>query len=580
MTTLRIANYSAVPFTGSLLTTTDHWPEGETPTVLRWKNAAVEPVRELSPGLWQIEVVVYREPVAPGAVAPFEFADAEKDADVPDAVYPTSPATPKVEGVALTLVGSHTGMIGGAFTSHHRRRFKMLVVDVYQEVSVDGFVRGVVTAALEDTDFDWPYVEGDELVVTLEGLTMYEPVTLAPFRMPLGRMADGQMRSMPFVAIDATILTGGDAPSILAVAQGLVHAQALNELWPGMGWPEFRGDKLKWINKHTKPTLAALHGWGTAGVGVTPKSSQTGPQEDLVFVGGESKDVPGGHLPRYFAALGQSRRPCHFFEADGSPLSPDRENLCIWYGRPFHQWGDKLGRVRSLGEREAQGWSGPDEEHLFLNSLFVAYRQTGCQAIQAQIRNQAVQWLYYVVTDPKHPLSRPGAARAVGWKGWAAWIFWHSLEDRQLAQRIAERWVEYVDKVLVPKLDPAKPWHTFAQPKWGTGKYWFPYQQAIGAWGVYMASRLFGSNAGCFLAFGGAMLAVKHGYDADNGTTYEGCREDFGEHIKGASEYHDYGLPLALAVVRYSSFVLNLYQELWDHHLSVASGKWTDRGAL
>ncbi len=580
MTTLRIANYSAVPFTGSLLTTTDHWQEGETPTVLRWKTVTVEPVRELSPGLWQIEVNVYREPVAPGTVDHVEFADAEKDANVPDAIEPPRSATPKVAGHAMTLVGSHTGLIGGAFTSHHRIRYGTLIVDVYQETGIDGFVRGVVTAALEDAGFAWPYVEGDELVVTIEGLTMYEPVTLAPFRMPLGRMADGQMRSMPFVAIDATMLTSSsDAQSLLATAQGLVHAQALNELWPGMGWPEFRGDRLKWINKHTRPTLAALHGWGTAGVGVTPKSSQTGPQEDLVFVGGESEGVPGGYLPRYFAALGQSRRPCHFFEDDGSPLSPDRENLCIWYGRPFHQWGDKLGRVRSLGEREAQGWSGPDEEHLFLNSLFVSYRQTGCQAIQAQIRNQAVLWLYSVTTDPKNPLSRPGAARAVGWKGWAAWIFWHALEDRQLAQRIADRWVEYVDKVLAPKLPATQPWHTFAQTKWGPGRWWFPYQQAIGAWGVWMASSLFGSGTGRRLAFDGAMMAIKFGYDVVSGTTYEGCSEDFAQQIKGASEYHDYGLPLALAVVRREGG-LKAYEALWQRHLDVASGKWTDRGVL
>jgi hypothetical protein len=299
----------------------------------------------------------------------------------------------------------------------------------------------------------------------------------------------------------------------------------------------------------------------------------------LVFVGGESKEVPGGHLPRYFAALGQSRRPCHFFESDGSPLSPDRENLCIWYGRPFHNWGDKLGRVRSLGEREAQGWSGPDEEHLFLNSLFVAYRQTGCQAIQAQIRNQAVQWLYFVVIDPKHPLARPGAARAVGWKGWAAWIFWHSLEDRQLAQRIADRWVEYVEQVLAPKLPSAKPWHTFAQPKWGPGRWWFPYQQAIGAWGVYMASSQFGSGTGRRLAFDGAMMAIKDGYDVVGGTTYEGCSEDFVRQIKGASEYHDYGLPLALAVLRRREGG-KPYEALWQRHLDVASGMWTDRGAM
>ena len=94
-----------------------------------------------------------------------------------------------------------------------------------------------------------------------------------------------------------------------------------------------------------------------------------------------------------------------------------------------------------------------------------------------------------------------------------------------------------------------------------------------------MASELFGSEVGCAIAANGARMAIKYGYDVVSGTTYEGCSEDFVRQIKGASEYHDYGLPLALAVLRRREGG-KPYEALWQRHLDVATGKWTDRGAL
>lgn len=157
-----------------------------------------------------------------------------------------------------------------------------------------------------------------------------------------------------------------------------------------------------------------------------------------------------------------------------------------------------------------------------LNTLSIAARLTGSPALQWQLSANARAFLYQKTVAPGLSTSRPGAARAVGWEGLAAVQLWTNLEDRVLAQRIADRWVARVNQDLAATRRQGR-WHLgspgedprLASTGWKVN--WLPYQQSVGAWGLDYGCRILGPAQGRSLAYSAALAVLSRSFSATNG---------------------------------------------------------------
>ncbi len=342
--------------------------------------------------------------------------------------------------------------------------------------------------------------------------------------LPAGTViGDGQARSFPLVFIWRQHLTSEREWSSAGAAASLsICANGVAKLWPD-GNPQPIADPLGWTRANWAGAIARLHSWDDGPLGVKKRSGDTGKQEDQVFVGGECCSGPaslGAETVRYLVALGQSKRPCHHLEAGGALLDLARHpKLVIWSGRAHWHTGvsqDQIGKPRALTEIESHGWSGPDREHWLENTVAIAYRLTGSPALQWQIEAQARLFLLQETVDPRLSTSDFSAERAIGWAGIVAVHLWRSLEDRALAEQVAQRWRDRVLKVYLPRLGrkPQDVWKPITDSRLvaDTGwrpLNWMPYQQAIGAYGLDFACRLLGPPEGRDLAVRGARAAMR-----------------------------------------------------------------------
>jgi hypothetical protein len=426
---------------------------------------------------------------------------------------------------------------GGAWLSHARVRMgPMFCVDawVWWWPDQPGWAQGevVVTASnptvtklLDAVPADFRLQFGDAIVM-VPGLTEGAPL------LPAGTLfGDGQARSFPVVfAWERLCATPSALVSAWATSQWTIVANGLRRLWPD-GNPQMVSGQsaMAWTSQHFAAARARLHTWDAGPLGVAASSGITGAQEDQVFVGAECMEMPAGlgaEAVRYFVALGQSRRPCHHLEADGSQLSlTAHPQLVMWDWRPH--WNsvvspDRLGKLATLNVSKTNGWWGADEEHLLLNTLSIAARLTGSPALQWQLSANARAFLYQKTVAPGLSTSRPGAARAVGWEGLAAVQLWTNLEDRVLAQRIADRWVARVNQIFLPQLGgkAAGIWDPREDPRLASTGWkvnWLPYQQSVGAWGLDYGCRILGPAQGRSLAYSAALAVLSRSFSATNG---------------------------------------------------------------
>jgi hypothetical protein len=452
------------------------------------------------------------------------------------------PQDPEAQFGVLTIGGDRLPILsvipdGGAWLLHGRvRRGPMLCIDLWMWWWPDqpGWAQGevVVTASNPSVSKMLTIVPADFRLAFGDALVLIPDLPCGSPLLPAGTtMADGQARSFPVVfAWQRLLSTPTSLASAWAVSQLAIVANGLRKLWPD-GNPQMQPGQsaLAWTNQHFAAARARLHGWDAGPLGVAASSGITGAQEDQVFVGAECMVMPeglGAEAVRYLVALGQSRRPCHHLEADGSQLSlTSHPNLVMWDWRPHWNTNvspDRLGKTTNFSVQWSHGWSGADEEHLLLNTLGIAARLTGSPALQWQLSANARAFLYQKTVAPGLSTSRPGAARAVGWEGLAAVQLWTNLEDRSLAQRISDRWNERVTMVFMPQLTnkPGGIWDPREDARLsGTGwnKNWMPYQQSVGAWGLDYASRILGPSQGRTLAFDAAHAVLARAFSASSG---------------------------------------------------------------
>lgn len=474
-----------------------------------------------------------------------------------DVVFVRGPAptdVPRLMGVPM----AHLSTIpdGAGYLSHYRaRQGPMFVVDLWVVRYPDepGWCRGeaMVTAsnpAVPDMSATVPagfglWFPGASTVLPGRGVD----VALVAAGTVFG---DGQARALPVVFCWPNRMREQDWPALQAAAHLAVGAVGINKLLADGNpvYPTGFSARGWWLPKFGA-ALARVHSWEGGVCGPPPNSPQAGEHEDSTFKRGEAL-LPGGApavTVAYLSALLMAKRPCHHLELDGSVLNPALHTtrpLIFWNSRPHEQlWGlvDRLGKPTPLGgEAAANGWWGADVEHAMFNTLAAAARMTGSPALQRLLRQQAVQYPLQWTTTPGWSNSQPFAARAVGWESLLAVHLWRELEDRQLAQRVRDHYVQRANLVLIPKLGtPPHPQWTAADgvypsnvwdarkddPRLGAGWWWMPWQQALGAYGADLAGAQFGLPALRAKALAAARKVLADAW-VSGGADFDGTPDD------------------------------------------------------
>jgi len=557
---IHVSNYSQLPFQGWLRTTTDQpfpasteFPDGT--KLVRGRAIGTD-----------AHVVDVRI-----ALAPFDVQSID-----PAAAYlvpvtlPTLPqdpvsffGVPTAGGVPFALLEASPD--GAGIRSHLRARVGDFVVDWWQvyypgQLWMTGEV--VVTASNPGSPFV-QFAAMESIGIDLPGALV---AVAGVIGQPLVRhgevFADGQARSLPVVVLLHPETAEPHQWSSFGAAMrvGGICARGLTKLLPhGNPVPsDTAPSPLVWTRRHIQDATARLMGWDAGPLGVVARSANAGNQEDAVFVGAECMAGPeslGAETVRYLVALGQSRRPCHHLELDGSLLDLSRHpQLRMWDGRPHWHRGvspDQLGKSRGITEADASGWFGPDVEHWFLNTLAAAARLTGSPALQWQLGAQARVYLCQWTSAPGLSTSQPYSARAIGWEGIGVSHLWDTLEDRGIAMNVMNRWRDRAEGIVLPAITASGDrWDVrIDDPRLGSGAWWLPWQQSVGAYGLDLAGEVFGCPAARAAALRAAKLVVDEAWRCVDGQwlTVPQMAVDLRGEVSG--QFNQFGMPLAVAVV-------------------------------
>lgn len=596
MTKLYLANYGPTKFTGVLRCITDLYSPVD-PQVMENEDGSLRviPAGERGASAYAIDVLCTLQS---GEGKEIELNDLKpvstwnRDPITADSI--SNIGLPSISGVHLSL--QKVTESGAGYVVHFQSKVhKMLQADLwltfYPQHSEHSYGELLLTASDPSVPdyfigIDRPLVfEWLGLHVKFDGLDNNRLIEKGDV------FADGQARAFSFSAIRMAALNNAQSYANAGLLlERLVHAQAVQNLWPNGGFPVFQQDASLWVKMNVGETRNALGKWNAPRVGVNARSADTGKQEDQLFKGGECFRFPGAILPRYFAALSQAKRPCHHLEADGGHLDLfGHPKLVMWDSRPHWHTGvspDRLGKSGNPNSTTAHGWWGPDEEHLLISTLFVTARLVDSPAVQRILEHHAVDFYFQKTVAANVSTSRPGAARAMGYEGYAAWCMWHAMNNRVLADRMLLRAFERVRLVHLPFLRKlTRPvWDMRKDdPRLGTGEWWMPWQQAVGVWGLMKLAELMRHRATLsreaeeLLQFckAGAQEVVDKAYHLDNGT-WRALYALSTDGRNNPSDYATFGCPLAVATLLHLGSVDPKVRDIWDQCLAFSDQSWID----
>ena len=249
----------------------------------------------------------------------------------------------------------------------------------------------------------------------------------------------------------------------------------------------------------------------------------------------------------------------------------------MFYSRPHRSGSDMLGKTRDLTIAEARGWNGPDAQHWFFSRLAMACRFVASDACQRLLEHQARNYLIQL-TVGGGATSAIWSARELGWEGIAAVHLWRQLADRGLADRVHNHWNARANH-LASKLPTNGAWDIRVDDsRLGTGAWWIPWQQAIGAYGLDLACRVLG-DAGSHLpliAKNGALHVVMQAYQQEGGrwVEYELAALDGRRNRSGM--FATSWMPLGVSVFRRYWPDDELGKAIWQQILadSGGDGRW------
>lgn len=560
---VRVANLAPVPYSGWKRTTIDVAPPRQ---VGRVGDVVFVQGRRAGLDVWCVDLLVT---LAAGETRAIDLATAEAF-DWSRAPLPADPlawfgGVARIGGSLLPLVELQAD--GAGYTAHLRARTgRMLCADLWLTWYPDRPGWAVGELMLTASNPGVPDM-GETLPADLV-LSFGDAVALAPGSPAFGagvitagtRWADGQARAFPIAFVWLRHLRlATDWASVGAVSMCGIGAVGIRQLLADGNPLVPAGCSARaWATPLFAESLRRLHTWEPGLVGPAPQSGATGAQEDQVFVRGEPllADGVGTEWIALAGAMRMAARPCHHLEADGAPLDLDRHpQLRFWDGRAHWHTGvspDQLGKPRSLSIDETAGWWGPDVEHWLLNTLAAASRLTGSPALQHLLGAQARVYLLQWTVAPGLSTSQTYAARAVGWEGIGVVHLWRALEDRALAARVRDRWLQRLDAILLPQLG-AKPndiWDVRVDDaRLGAGAWWIPWQQSVGAYGLDFAGAVFARADARAVALRAAQRVLADAWVRD-GTQWL-TRPQMAVAGGGPADgsFDLFGMPLAVAVV-------------------------------
>lgn len=553
---MNLTNDSQFPFTGWIRTTTDV----QLPAVTRTADGEVLIVRGLPNGAdtWCIDVRCSLDPGQQRSYNLHELAGAS----APHAWTPPAwpPNLPAHFGGELTINGTPTPrpnvvQDGAGWRSHTRMRFgRMMIADVFLTWYPDQpWMQGEILLTCSNpnvTDLTETLIEGVELrfgdaFVSFDGGYDHDPLVV-----PRGTtFVDGQAMLIPVIFAWARHFGPTSATSCYAAKLRGISAIGIENVYPGGNpWLPADFNAAEWMRDHWQPSINRVRDFQPAVLGPAPGSGVTGRQEDQMFRGGECMVSPGAVWPRYLAACKMANRPCHHRMDDGSMLDVSRytERLVLWDGRAHWHWGvspNRLGKTADLTIEQAGGCWGPDVEHWLINTLVAAARLTGSQGLQMLMQHQAVNYPLQWTVTPGWSNSQPFATRAVGYEAMNVVLLERNLADRALAARTAHHHDLRVEDVILPDyanrdiVDVRRD-----DPRMGTGDWWFPYQQAIAAYGLDLAGW---QTLGLRLAQRVVNDAFYH--DGNTWRCYAAMALD--GRVADDNIFFSFGLPMAVAVV-------------------------------
>lgn len=452
--------------------------------------------------------------------------------------------TPAIAGTSMTLVSEE--MDGMFWCVHWRARLgPMLIVHLWSWwCPAQGWAEAdlVVVASNPSVADMYGDVPADFVLtwagttytatVVVPGITPGQPILAAG-----ERIWDGQARSFPVTFKWSGLLSAGVTQDSADAAAALgPSALTLNETWAGLGNPrQYTGwDVAAWVDLHMSNELGRLHDWSSSPLGIIQNGRNTGGEGDQMFHGAAfalGEDGIGADQLYRLVAMVASRRPCNHHEADGSLLDLDGHPLLQMYdGRAHFFYSDHLGKPRELAiGSEAHGWWGPWSEHYLINGLALAHRAWGSPGLHWQLEVHARITTFQHHADPAWSSAGFFASRAAGYEGYLGYHLHHGLWDDDVRDRLdqlrTDRVLLLMSQVVengvtaggVNLYNGIGVWQIMDAASLSTFTHvplnWMPYQQSVGAAGVYLISDLLSIPGGKAFAARAAQAVLDRAFD-------------------------------------------------------------------
>lgn len=271
--------------------------------------------------------------------------------------------------------------------------------------------------------------------------------------------------------------------------------------------------------------------WSDRRFGIAPYARATGDQYD--FGVSQFGDIFRTTLPHRieevrWGAGEEAMRPVHFREEDGGMVrATDHPNWVVWSGRSH--WDsivspDRLGKPypEPWLHRNANGWTGKDNEHWSSLGLASAYLLTTSDSLLMELETEAELFLA-TRTLPSFsvaPTNAIGAPRGVGRTHLS--MAWNYLctGRTDIRDRLAARAVECVQPQHfgIAAGGAVKP--MTVEPQSGSttvlGDHWSPWEESIAAAGLAATAAISGSQTARDLAVITARSVTQHGFNNDH----------------------------------------------------------------
>ena len=237
--------------------------------------------------------------------------------------------------------------------------------------------------------------------------------------------------------------------------------------------------------------------WDDYLMGQTKTPGQTGAQEDFGCLdAGATLFMGAAELldPIYFMATEETKRPGHYYEADGSEVkSANHPNWIVWDG--VTHWHpnvstDRLGKTLPNYGGNTHGWQGKDWEHHSSNLLSFASLMTGSYLLLDEVNREIEGYL----SGHTLPSLKPGWATNDRFPPRAFGRTHHAMCNHYLLvgrQDLLNRMIARFNECVVPFWDgathsPVQNWNTVRDDRvlGTTVDAWVPWNESLGFVGI------------------------------------------------------------------------------------------------